>query len=124
MEKEITFEIAKKPPIEKVRLSRDFNSEHLREGVGIIKGDTYITNRLSVLHFYKKGQGFPISLALLKDLKLKGIRRIRIVVHNKDFTSQIFQASIHDYDQLIPFRERGQDTQCCLPLRLMHKLSD
>ena len=105
-----------------VRLSRTMNGEVMRGNVGFIRGDTFIANRQSGGikwhgHFYEKRQGYPFSVSLINELKNKGIKKIRIIEHKRDGSSSIYEAYVHDFDHIEPFRENGQDTQVCLPLR-------
>lgn len=85
--------------------------------VGYISGDTYYTHRESVLHFYRKQQGYPISVTVLDHLKQYRIKHIIILETRKDKSLKKYRCFVSDFDHIMPFREDGFDSQKCIPLR-------
>lgn len=103
----------------------------LRGSVGFILKDIFIAHRLSIDHFYRKQQGFPFSKILIDNLKSKGIRKIRLIVHRQAKSmeenggqTEIYETFISNFNNVITFNEARQDEQVCLPLRLWDKLTD
>ena len=90
--------------------------------IGTIYGDVYTTYRDSVLHYYRKGQGYSISTKILDALKAEGIKKIRIFeTGREDHMIKVYEAFVSDFDRVEPFHEswkkENTDVQKVIPLR-------
>jgi hypothetical protein len=92
--------------------------------VGELSGDRYITQRNSTRHFYRKRQGYPISVEILTYLRNNNIKYIEI--HETRQSGKVFRyrCFTSDYDFVEPFQEQGFDMQKCIPLRRMESLDN
>ena len=93
--------------------------------VGYIDGDTYFTRRSAKLHFFRRSQGYPISVSVLKTLKQHKTKWVVVIEYDRDDEKEVFyRCYVSDYESLISFQEEGFDEQKCMPLRRMEKLKD
>lgn len=90
--------------------------------VGYIDGDSYFTRRFSKKHFFRKQQGYPISVAVLSKLKNNGVKYIVIIEINKKLHETWYRCFVSDFDNIVPFKEEEYDLQKCIPLRRWEKI--
>ena len=90
--------------------------------VGEIIDSVYVTHRDSRKHFYRKMQGYPISVSVLKILEKNNVRMIQIIEHRANGEIKNYTAYLSDYAYFAQFQEMGHDPQKCIPLRLMKRL--
>jgi hypothetical protein len=90
--------------------------------VGEIIDRVYITHRDSRKHFYRKMQGYPISVSVLKTLKKNNVHMIQIIEHRANGDIKNYTAYLSDFTYFSQFQEMGHDPQKCIPLRLMKLL--
>ena len=73
--------------------------------VGEIVGDTYYSRRSYKNHFYRIGQGYPISVSILDDLKRKNVIFIAIIEYDRnEGKEKIYRCNVSDYDSKISFK--------------------
>lgn len=49
-----------------------------------------------------------------------GIKKIKIIEHREvEETQVLYECYVSDFDNIMPFKEKGNDLQICLPLRRM-----
>lgn len=89
--------------------------------IGEICEDTYITYRRPAEHFYRIGQGYPISSNLLDKLNARGVRFITIVVRECGRPTS-YRIQIEKYLAAFPFNWKDYDEQKCVKLKDMEKL--
>ena len=86
--------------------------------------DVYVTPRKFTSHFFRKGQGYPISTDVLKDLKLSGIKWIVIIEERKDESKHRYYCPIEDYLWGQVLKEGEFDEQRCVPLKEMKRIDE
>jgi len=93
--------------------------------VGKTVGDKYFTSRNAKTHFYKKRQGYPISVSVLNELKSRGIKKIILRESNRsDRRILIYWCFVSDFDFVSSFKEKKYDVQKCIPLRRWNRVGD
>ena len=89
--------------------------------VGEICGDIYITHRKTGIHYYRMGNGYPISSLLLDKLKAGGVHSIVIVEHAHDGIKS-YSCNLASYLASPSIQWAGFDEQRCVPLKDMQML--
>jgi len=84
---------------------------------------TYLTPRNSTKHFYRKAQGYPISVNVLELLKIHGVKDIVVLETRKDGTRKKYRVFVSDYNNVEIFKEPDYDFQKCIPLRRMETIA-
>lgn len=90
---------------------------------GEISDGCYISHRVTDIHFYVKGRGYPISNEILKQLKSLGVEKIKIVEHGKRATT-LYTTTLQKYLNAVLIIEGGFEAQRCVPLVEMEKVSE
>jgi len=91
--------------------------------VGEANGDIYTTKRSAKEHYYRKGQGYPISVSILDKLKQIGVKYIMIKEYDRyDGIEKKYLTFVSSYDYVKPFKEGNFDEQKCIMLKNMEEL--
>ena len=83
--------------------------------IGEVFGDTFITVRNTRKHYYKLGQGYPISDEALKFLKENNIENIIIKEYGK--TIRRFKSTVSSYLKGDLIQHEPFELQRIIPLR-------
>ena len=90
--------------------------------VGSLNEDTYVSHRKSLVHYYVKGGGYPISNSILKDLKQNGCKHIIIIEERANGQKKVYKTDIERYQKAVLIQEPNYDQQRCLPLKEMESI--
>lgn len=83
----------------------------------------YITKRNPDKHFYRIGQGYPISVDVIQQLMNSGIDKIRMIIELKNGTVSVYEVLLQEY-QTAPEHIFDGDRQRCVPLREMTRVDN
>jgi hypothetical protein len=78
----------------------------------------FFTERRFTPHFYKKLQGYPISVETLDLLKELKIQRIRMLERLDDGRSLLHEIYVEEFDKVTAFQEVGYEPQKAIAMRL------
>jgi len=93
--------------------------------VGKIVDDTYYSRRSFKVHFYRIGEGYPISVSILNHLKATNVKFVIIIEYDRNVgEEQIYRCNVSDYDSRASFKWAGHDEQKCVPLRRMEMMKE
>jgi len=85
--------------------------------VGKIRGDAYVTWRTSKAHYYRKGQGYPITNEVLHELKKRNVKRVVIIEKRADDSSRAYETTLQEYLDAVMITEGDFEPQRCVPLK-------
>ena len=91
--------------------------------VGVVNDkNEYVTKRYTYKHFFKKGQGYPISVEALKEAKRCGALSVVIIEVGKE--TRKFSAPISSYLNGTVIKYSGYDEQKYIKLKDMKLIEE
>lgn len=88
----------------------------------IVDNRVYESHRSSAEHFFRMGQGYPITVTILRELEKLGIETIRIIERTAKVIN-VYECPIKEYIYGKEFSVGGFEEQRCVPLKKMRKVS-
>ena len=93
------------------------------KAIGELLGKGFFTSRVPSIHFYRKFQGYPISKAVIINLKANGCVSIFINEHTLNGNRR-WRANIEQYIHGKEFEEAGFDKQLIVPLKELELMGE
>lgn len=92
--------------------------------VGHIFKDMFVTYRRYPMHFFRKGQGYPISVSALEMLQQQGVTKIKIIEKREgELAEHEYICDLQLYLNGSPVHEEHNDEQMVVPLELMERIN-